>query len=92
MLVDHERGTAYYLAFDLLLAEAPVVDGRPDLSQGHVARSEDPAEGSRLAAIRAALLGGGEMQAEAEAERARAQQLAEQAGLAAPPEPPRPDA
>ena len=67
-MIDPERGTAYYLAFDLLLAEAPIVDGRPDLMQGRVARSDDPAQSERFSAIRAAMLAGSGYPGETKAE------------------------
>ena len=88
MLVDQARGRAYYLAFDLILAEAPIVDGRVDLRKGNVIRSEEPVFASWLSAVRARLLDGygPGFAAEAAAERARAAELAAAGGLDGPPD------
>jgi hypothetical protein len=91
VLIDHEVGAAYYLAFDLLLARAPIEDGQIATQRSTVAYpSTDPPESpARLATIRLALLEDGfnddAWRATIEEARADAAREADRAGLAAPP-------
>ena len=57
-IVDPEGERIFFLAFDLLLAEAPIRDGHVYMSESHVvvAPHEDVALASWHAAVRAALL------------------------------------
>jgi hypothetical protein len=57
-LVDLEAKLVYYLAFNLLLAEAPIRGGAIHIEDSHVpnASEGDPATAARHAAVRAALL------------------------------------
>ncbi len=82
-LVDG-RERAFYLAFDLLLAEVPLVDGRADLRRGEMARGSSPAEEAALALVRAELLAGWPGPDREECLR-RAYEKTRLAGLDAPP-------
>jgi hypothetical protein len=84
-VVDEQAGAVYYLAFDLVLAEAPIRDGTVNAREARTACADpdDPATACRHAAIRAALLKrypGFSAERDSEIKRARA--LAKRAGLA----------
>lgn len=87
-VIDESAGALYYLAFDLMLAIAPIRDGAVQINESHIARTEfdDPATSSRYAAVRAALLTayGPSFASERVKEMQRASTLAAEAGLKAP--------
>jgi len=89
VFIDDAGDTLFYLAFDLLLAHAPIRDGLAHIREGSVVKfdRDDPATGARHAAIRAALLAIAfpDRTTDIEEERARAGRLAADAELAAPP-------
>ena len=90
VLFDDETGAAYYLAFDLLLARAPVVGGAVATAESAVVEKEpDPHLAARYGAIKVALLEAGHSgpawRPTVGEARARAAELAHAAGLAAPP-------
>jgi hypothetical protein len=87
-LIDEDVASVFYLAFDLMLAEAPIRDGAVQIQESRLANAgrDDPAAGSRLAAVRAALLksvGAGFASLRNE-EIERANTLARRAGLGTP--------
>jgi hypothetical protein len=88
-IVDHDACLVYYLAFDLLLAEAPIRDGVVQLDESHLATAgdDDPKTSARHAVVRAALLKshGAGFAADSESEIARAESLAQVVGLIQPP-------
>lgn len=95
MFIDDARETLSYLAFDLVLAHAPIRAGVAYVEEAHVARSDlrHPEADARHAAVRATLLEAGMSSAGpawspvvAEA-RARADELAVDAGPPDTPEP-----
>ena len=87
-VLDSDAGIVYYLAFDLLLAEAPVREGAVQIQESRPARADpdDAATGSRHAAVRAALLRrvGEGFASERDVEIERANALARSAGLQPP--------
>jgi hypothetical protein len=87
-LVDEGAATVYYLAFDLILALAPIRDGAVQIeeSRSAVADPADPAAASRLAAVRAALLKpyGAALASDRDEEIQRANAFAASAGVSAP--------
>lgn len=92
VLFDHRNGFAYYLAFDLLLARAPLREGRIETAESRAAEGDDPEaeRAAREAAIKVALLradfGDDEGWASTvEDAQRRAEELAAVAGLLAPP-------
>jgi len=87
-VIDRDAGMLFYLAFDLLLAEAPIRDGEVQIDESHVARAtpDEPETAARHAAVRAALLNrfGSAFLPDRGAEISRSKMFAERAGLDAP--------
>jgi hypothetical protein len=88
-VIDTDAARLFYLAFDLLLAQAPIRDGAVQMDESHLVRrvDDDPATSAHHAAVRAALFGplGSGFETEREAEITRAADLAAGAGLELPP-------
>lgn len=87
-IIDTAAAKLFYLAFDLMLAEAPIRAGAVQMDESRLVtkHDDDPATSTYHAEVRAALLRplGPGFEAEREAELANAAEIARVAGLDPP--------